>query len=203
MDLSNTRSALRSIARRYSVEEISFLQSVSEKMNEDLPNADVRRCIDILVARAEWEFVAAAVLFLLDCLMSRNSELNTLPIDVMRSNGMSFLCHDEPRVRNLTARLVGKLANKLGSQYFEDLAPVITAEVLKIFRRRETTRVAVLGEETEIALDDTTGWHSLESLLVAYKELVEGCGSTLQYLKKASGEDVELYVRLSSKHINR
>ena len=162
----------------------------------------------------EWEYVALAALVLKDCIssvsyappgneLSSEKTLKSL-ISVAKPLVMNtFIDHTEPRVRRVGAELIGVMAAKLGPDYFDELAPLLSSQVAAFFERREVSREARLGSESEIALDDTTGWYSLESLLCSYRELVGGCGPALNYFKRVSKGDIELFIENSSSHINR
>ncbi|CAN0015393.1 unnamed protein product, partial [Ectocarpus fasciculatus] len=111
--------------------------------------------------------------------------------------------HEEPRVRKLCSELIGVMAKHIGPPYFDELGPVLYAQVSAFFERREVSRETRLGAESEIALDDTTGWYALETLLCSYRELVSGCGPRLGYLDRASEAELGLFIRDSALHINR
>lgn len=161
---------------------------------------------------ADWPHAALVALILKECIgTSRNADTEH-GMDQNLSELSSFakpliveylISHDEPRVRKVTAELIGAMAAKLGPPYVIELAPVLCSQVSAFFVRKEVSREARLGTDSEIALDDTTGWYALESLLCSYRELIGGCGPSLQYLSQTPEMEIDLFIRQSSLHINR
>ena len=155
--------------------------------------------------KLDWEYDALVVLVLKES-FSGNSHFvqSSTLLSFAKSHIVNdFIGHDEPRVRKLTADLIGVLAGKLGPSYFEELGPILFSLVRAFFQRRDVSRETQLGGVSEIALDDTTGWYALESILCSYRELVSGCGKTLDYLQRASETELNLLIRDSAGHMNR
>lgn len=108
----------------------------------------------------------------------------------------NHLEHNEPRVRTLCARTIGahsrftSLAQSISTEDPNAL-PLLTSKVPTLLHQRTSIVSFVVSSLVEqyyytredvdssgkFALDDTTGWRSLETSLHAYACWVDGCGS--------------------------
>jgi len=82
-----------------------------------------------------------------------------------------LLLHPEARVRLKTAELL-VFGMELGSKLMGVLLSFIVEEIDGNIIRKEETRPAMLGSVERIQLDDTDGWSSLETPLVAFHSLL-------------------------------
>jgi hypothetical protein len=92
----------------------------------------------------------------------------------LHPNMKSYLTHEEPRVRQITCQLIGILVQSFGYEEYQFLVEVIIRCVQENSQREHQTRPVILGDEKELALDEVTGWKSLETSYNAFKELVKG-----------------------------
>jgi len=123
--------------------------------------------------------------------------------------------HQEPRVRHFCADCVKYIAERLAEeevvveegsakkrkkqkqkqqQFYSSLAPILLSSIRSHFySRSEQLRSTALGDAPLIPLDDTTGWASLESSLLAYYNLLCGCGAEVAFpiLQEAGGAQVD------------
>lgn len=226
MDIRSSRSLLASIQKRAGTKPDgcgvrSDQLAVIERLHLSrgrlgiAPNVvtaeDMSACVcGLTTYDSAWEHVALAALVLKECLAVCPGTDGTANGDIAALSAIAkavlvdvIIGHHEPRVRGVGSELIGALAAKLGPSCFSDMSPVLFSEASKIFERRDLSREARLGGQSEIALDDTTGWHALESLLCSYRELVAGCGPQLQYLERAPQEQFDLFIRDAAAHMNR
>ena len=131
---------------------------------------------DIYQESNEWENVAFACLLYIHyfSLQDIQTEDKRPVVDKILSKIESFLQHPEPRVRTTATRIVTVLTTTFGFDVYSTLVSIIHTCVQHDQEREVLTRPVVLGNETELALDEVTGWRALESSYAAFNELISG-----------------------------
>jgi hypothetical protein len=177
MDLSSPRASLRfmkefdKICSPVADIERFFDPSVRSELTLDA----WKETIVLFQESEQWENVAFACLLYIHAFgINLPADDNIVIAEMAIIKMHSFLQHIEPRVRSTAAKLIGMMSTKLGFFVYTKLRGIIHACVLHDHDREVLTRPVVLGNETELALDEVTGWRALESSYTAFKELVYG-----------------------------
>jgi hypothetical protein len=177
----------------------------------------------------EWEFCATGILLLNELIVQGSLNAFQLGLKILPD----LLEDTEPRIRQLCSRTIFALVNAetsgLASSILDNDAGTENASELSLqpinaafavynsfgrqllqrihenFHRDVESRHTNLGSISSIPLDDTTGWKSLETSLVAYRELVRAYGSRLlQSQGLLVGDEVyDLLISQASGHMNR
>ncbi len=196
-------------------------------VNEDISALLNKRWIDLknderlsLLSRLKneshktWEYNALYLLAFRECFCkisniyddNKNITLFVPCFDEFISNLECFLNHDEPRIRQLSAQILG-LCVKINQkdEFLYHITHQLLSSIQQKMIRSEHKRPTTLGNEAYILLDDTTGWHSLETLISAFIEIVKVRGISVFFttqieLLKFAGN---LLLVQGGKHINR
>lgn len=140
--------------------------------------------LTLVASPARWECLCVGLLVCLEALerMAPSPALSCTLREALYNVIQQHMEHEEPRVRTLVAKMLGTLcsAPALGTDAYlrfqSQLWGVVDAQLME---RTTETRTTNLGGVKEIPLDDVTGWHSLETSMLALTAVVEGCGPEL------------------------
>lgn len=219
MDLNSARTAYRSLCRKSKGGALSsgssaILAQCASQFGEGCTPATEEKSLHDVIhgmqeslcctdAVFEWEMVAFWLLLV--------RESNAIAIDVIRQHSffplfLQLLSHEEPRVRELCVKLIPAIhAASVGSEIKvnDELGDALLTLIKSKFVRAVDSQPSRLGSEGSIPLDDTTGWSSLESSVVAYHELVR-CSSVANLLRILRDQDTcVLLIKDASVHQNR
>lgn len=203
MDLDNINFAIDYLQKRKDLdlyERAKFIYS-SFDITDILDGIKV---ISELLTQSNWENSALAGMFLIHFIsndvFSTNLQFLEFFVDCLKE----LVIHDEPRVRIIGAKLIGKYAQRIGSASYESLFQIIYFNICDQMNRTLETRPVVLGNEKSLMLDDTTGWKSLETLFISYYELLRGSTLYFNDIKHhLTGDTYDLIINHGSCHVNR
>lgn len=206
MNLESSTTALQSLRKREfkSSDIVEFFDEYfqnSKCYNWDTLSTNLDKCLRI----NRWEYLAFWLLIIRDEVLKYFDIVNNEQMyRYVTLHIPSLLDNQEPRVRTLVAEVIGDLAKIKDVSIYHDLGHTLLDGIKRTFHRVETTRPVVLGYETQVELDDTTGWKSLETYFCAYIYLVQGCGKPLlSNPNLVTDQEYELLVTNASTHINR
>lgn len=200
MDLATPAAAVASLHRKglLTSEDVSALETALDSLSSDIEYLSfVRRKAHELCAAQQWELIACGLLLATAAMHHSSGEGAQLP-----ATFTSLVRHEEPRIRTLAAALLGAYAARVGSAAFTEFEPLLVDNIRAHFSRPSEKQHAVLGG-TEIAVDDTTGWSSLETSIIALTRILQGCGRQLLEQNLISDELLDLCINQSCKHVNR
>ena len=215
MNLSSYHAAKKSLLRLHSISWDESFGNDNNSLNIlDCYVADVEKyfncwvdveiCLNYLLSKQDWEFMAVYLLYCLDTLRKySDSELVDNLVSHVLAHIFLSINHSEPRVRTIAVEIVGILSIRQGTRIFDLLSDYLMYSFQRLLERTESTREVVLGDEKDVALDDTTGWKSLETSFRTYISLIRGCGSVLIAENKVSEDVFNIYITQTSTHINR
>ena len=165
----------------------------------------------------KWEYNALYLLTFQECFNqitnihdndneNKNISLFIPCFDEFILNLESFLNHEEARIRQLSAQVIGlcvKINHK--EEFLYHITKQLLSSIQQKMIRSENKRPTTLGNEAYIPLDDTTGWHSLETLILAFIEIITVRGISVFFttqieLLQFAGN---LLLLEGGKHINR
>jgi hypothetical protein len=154
----------------------SFSGSPSTSPTSRLSSENLMCLLNYFHSSTRWEDHAFHLLLSIHLLKSSHyiDLLSDLIHHQLHPNMRGYLTHEEPRVRQITCQLIGILVQDHGYVEYQFLVEVIISCVQENRERECQTRPVILGEEKELALDEVTGWKSLETSYNAFKELVRG-----------------------------
>eukprot|EP01041_Mallomonas_annulata_P010347 gene10347-21586_t len=205
MNLTSARTVIQSLKMRGDkiISDIppEFIESIN-----DLSIIDwviVQSQLDFILNESSWEYSALWLLIIRDHLRLKSTKHNDKFLQLSIDHIINLLEHQEARVRTIAAEVVGQLSNQNGITAYETLAPILISRINELFDRTETTRPVALGDVKNIGLDDTTGWKSLETYVIAFKELLQGNNTLLMHTSHMNDNIYELFVTKLSTHINR
>jgi len=169
MDLSRSSRALQSLLKRPAVSEATraSAQALLDLLDSSAASdAEWRDAVLDLAGQDSWEAVAASLCCAKERMTTDNSEM---AIGLCNEH----LHHTEARVRAEVANVLGSAAAALGLTVYDAMRDRLLESVETQMARAADTASAALGG-TRVELDDTTGWKSLESSLLALRSLLEG-----------------------------
>lgn len=230
MECSSCATAHRSLRRKaeradaggLSVASLVLLKECSSAANSDelLECVPLDTVTKLLAEGGQWEMVALGLLILKQQTQPTTSK-TTSALDVMMETGqlnpllLRLLEHSEPRVRALCVALLSAMCDAATektaaaappprSLLYNQLGPCILQQIRLKFVRSSQSQAAVSGPEATIPLDDTTGWSSLESSMMAYYALAKGGGAGLVlHLLRDESVEVDLLISQAGRHLNR
>ncbi|EWM28298.1 Armadillo-like helical [Nannochloropsis gaditana] len=221
MDFSSSLKAASCLVKRLRQEttgsELSTLLPVAQLLSSKLiakPNfvlTDVDEPLRILMTlgqEARWECLCVALLVFNDAIAHTAPAPAVSPVlrNAVETVIALHLEHDEPRVRRLVAKTLGLLCTlpSVGTDAYTRFAGQLWASVdANITRRITETRRAKLGVTKNIVMDDVSGWRSLETSLMALREVVEACGPELIRRSLLTPEWLNKTVFTAAEHSNR
>mmetsp|Transcript_30782 Transcript_30782/g.31331 ORF Transcript_30782/g.31331 Transcript_30782/m.31331 type:complete len:751 (+) Transcript_30782:229-2481(+) len=193
MNLSSTSTAIRSLKIKK--------EDIFNKLDPRFIESDcalhlfdwclIAQQLQILLDDVSWEFSALFLLILRDHLQSNEITHRGDISNIAFEKICGLLEHDEPRVRLLATEVVRHLSHIETLQVYDTLAPILISRIRELFHRTESTRPAVLGPKTRVELDDTTGWRSLETTVIAFKQLLTGYCSRTSFAVSTSTATLE------------
>jgi len=153
----------------------------------------------------EWEMIAFVLLVV------RDSDPDAIAKPILQRVGfheqfLDLLNHAEPRIRQLCISFLPVFRSvSSASALFDTLGNPLLARIKTTFVRSAELQTSVLGgTESSVPLDDTTGWSTLETSLLAYHELVRCCGrDALMLVVSGSSDTCDLLITSASAHQNR
>lgn len=116
-------------------------------------------------SRIDWEVCNYCIKVLTKlCGLLRNECVEEYVAPILKT----LLEHQEPRVRTQASSIISYVVDSYSSgDASENFLRYLLDKLISNMERTESTRPAALGDVTDIALDDTTGWNNLESYLLA------------------------------------
>lgn len=154
-----------------------------------------------------WEMVAFGLLLL------KASHLDTLTASgQLIPLLLRLLDHAEPRLRLLCVEVLSTMCSRLGFSamrieqqlgVYDQLGPRILQQIREKFVRASHSQTTTSGSEATIPVDDTTGWSSLESSMLAYYAIAKGGGARLVLHLLQDVDVSELLVSRAGLHQNR
>ncbi len=192
LDFSGTNAYFKSLSSdrvhpRLTRESLDLMERLGGGKSESINlEASFVALVEVFRDRSsiEWELLALGYMILTDSMMSPvrkakipNSEIPAIILDLLENK--------EPRLRDMVAGSLESLSiiickgcedPEREERLFTDaLINPILDRIEECFLREVTTRPTALGSEVNIPMDDTTGWHNLETSVKALHCLCKGC----------------------------
>lgn len=218
MDFSSCITALRTLRRRQGIDEdtikcidcmgqIISNNSVAENVSE------FETLLGTLLHQTRWDAMAVGIAISTEYIRFMTPKCTEQLIEVVENH----LDHKEPRLRTLAARFLGALVKRDGCDVYLRFKTRITEDIRENLKRsldyeeednekmQDPTALNIVTPPPSPthALDDTTGWKSLTTSVVAYKEIILGAGSAFIENQYLTAELIDLVIVQTTKHINR
>jgi hypothetical protein len=154
-----------------------------------------------------WEIIALGLLYIRDIHQLNRQSFDRLVTIQIYDSLITLLDHPEPRVRNLLTAILRLFLNtSLGID--QKLYQLMVERIQGAIDRHVSTRNTSLGDEATIAMDDTTGWQTLESdILVVNSIIIEflaSRSSRIDMMEEFQHHTIiDLLIHRTGLHLNR
>jgi len=138
----------------------------------------------------EWEIYSLIIDVVLE--LVNFSPLRNQACEYLKRRLHDLLLHKECRIRQKCTEIIPKLLLEYKISFFREITEFLLQDILSnIDSRANCDRPVSLGTEKTVALDDTTGWNTLESSLQNLISIIENeSAPTLIIFEQIIEEDV-------------
>lgn len=219
MELSSSKAAYRCLLRKAKKDAIcatskNLLDQFSSYDADNLLAIDASKQLDLVnkilgaietgdTSGLGWEMLALSLLLIKESNMILREliQQNIIPSLILR-----LLDHAESRIRQLCVELIAIVAQELrliGKEIYPVVGPELLVRINDKFIRSLHTKASHLGGESIVPLDDSAGWSSLESSMLAYHEVIRSSSIAILIDALNAPGVTDLLITRASVHQNR